>query len=218
MAKAKMPLFSVEASGALGGLEYKRGIYGNVVGRRSISAHRSSPAQLDTRAKFGRAAHYWATLSDADRAQWNSILMSPRDLKAEVIACFLRFPWIEDYPVRPDPIASWDVGFAWISVWWPPSVPGLFELEITTDGPAQCFGNFFTLPIPYVGAYCTPEQLKYQTYASPISTTTVLPPVAYTPALRLRIDAIGRDNGVLLDTWSLDVVPDENPVTHLHQP
>jgi hypothetical protein len=119
-----MPMMSVEASGCIGGLEMKTSRGRHVACRRSISANKATPAQLTHRGKMGRAAHYWTTLSDADRIAWRSLLPSVPDLRAAVIACYLRIPETPGYPITPSPL---DVsGFAFLNAiidWHPDCAP-----------------------------------------------------------------------------------------------
>jgi hypothetical protein len=72
MAKAKNPLLSMEARGALGGIEFRASTYGNIVGRRSISPHGRSEYQLMRRAQFTAASTAWLALSPRVKSLWNS--------------------------------------------------------------------------------------------------------------------------------------------------
>lgn len=77
MAKLKNPLFSESAQGALGGLEYRNGTYGPIVGRRSITPHKMTSAQGLQRAMLKRAHYAWTWLTDADRAAWCAFATYP---------------------------------------------------------------------------------------------------------------------------------------------
>jgi len=65
MARVKAPLLSEEAHGALGGIEYRTGHYGNMVGRRSISSRQQTQQQLIVRSRLKHAqAAYQAHSAD----------------------------------------------------------------------------------------------------------------------------------------------------------
>jgi hypothetical protein len=70
MAKVKSPLLSLEAHGELGGVEYRQGIYGPMVGRRSIASMQATPLQLLHRSRLKLAHTAWLALFDSDRALW----------------------------------------------------------------------------------------------------------------------------------------------------
>lgn len=77
MAVVKSPLFAQEAHGALGGIEYRTGTYGNIVGRRSIGSQPSSPAQRDHRALFALATHRWSLLTADQQRAWDTVAIHP---------------------------------------------------------------------------------------------------------------------------------------------
>ena len=70
MAKTIAPLMSTSASGRFGGLEYKRSLAGNIVGRKSTSTPSSSPANQESRVTLGRLAHRWGQMDESDRLLW----------------------------------------------------------------------------------------------------------------------------------------------------
>jgi len=94
---------SMEAHGALGGIEFRASTYGNIVGRRSISPHGRTPGQLTKRAVFAQAGKSWDGLSSRAKSQWADItpeLMTPR---GHYIGCFLRKWPLHEIPIYPAP-------------------------------------------------------------------------------------------------------------------
>lgn len=77
MAKAKNPLFSQEAHGALGGIMFRTGTYGQVVSRRSITAVGRSQSQCTARGRLKKAHTLWQSLTDADRSAWSAYATPP---------------------------------------------------------------------------------------------------------------------------------------------
>lgn len=77
MAKAKNPLFSQEAHGALGGIMFRSGTYGQVVSRRSVSALGRTSAQCTARGRLKHAQTLWSALSDHDKSAWAAVAVLP---------------------------------------------------------------------------------------------------------------------------------------------
>lgn len=71
MTRVKLPCMSVEASGSLGGIEFKHTQYGNVVGRRSIAARSATRAQCAHRALLAPAHSAWNALPSTLQAEWD---------------------------------------------------------------------------------------------------------------------------------------------------
>jgi len=90
MAKAKNPLFSEEASGALGGIQFSRNQYGNIVGRRSISPHVQTQRALTYRALLKLAHTAWADLTQTEKDKWSSLTPPPQTPRNFYVACYLR--------------------------------------------------------------------------------------------------------------------------------
>ena len=205
MAKAKMPLFSVEASGALGGLEYKRGIYGNVVSRRSISSNRASQAQLANRAQFGRAQHYWTALTDIDVARWHALFPDSIDLKADVVACYMRYPLHDVTPMAPDPLVEEDAPFSSVIVFW--TSPGYAEIELQPAQAARTnlLVNGYVHPIPYPMAYIHPRQMRYDAHSDGGGAPMYLCTHIRADSARVRLDRVTSPQGILRGSWTFDV-------------
>jgi len=70
MAKVTNPLMSQQASGALGGIEYRTTRYGAVVGRRSIATPVRSAAATFHTYQLKRARPRWNTLPAQVQAAW----------------------------------------------------------------------------------------------------------------------------------------------------
>jgi len=77
MAKVKNPLFSEEAHGALGGIEFRQNRYGAVVGRKSIAAYHSTQKQLHHRSLLKAAHNAYAALTPQIKAAWDLIATPP---------------------------------------------------------------------------------------------------------------------------------------------
>jgi hypothetical protein len=90
VAKAKNPLFSLEAHGALGGIEFRTGNYGNVVSRRSISAHGQSQAQYSHRAHIKHAHSSWMSQPPSIKDAWNAYATPPLTGRMAYIGAAIR--------------------------------------------------------------------------------------------------------------------------------
>ena len=64
------PLLSEEATGALAGIMYRRGTYGQIVSRRSLSPNRQSRVQQIQQGLLKRAHTSYDTLTTAQKAAW----------------------------------------------------------------------------------------------------------------------------------------------------
>lgn len=79
MARVKSPLFSAEASGKLGGIEYRTLGSGAVVGRRSIAPQRVTAARSARGAYLKAGWASWKTLSAESRWSWRQMVLHPSD-------------------------------------------------------------------------------------------------------------------------------------------
>ena len=90
MTKVLNPLMSSEASGSVGGLEFKRSRAGNVVGRKSTSTFQQSRATCDARAALGRARAAWTAQSAAARAAWERLATPHQTARNAFTAAYCR--------------------------------------------------------------------------------------------------------------------------------
>lgn len=73
MASVKGPLFSLDASGSVGGaIVFSKWKGRNYVRRHAIPANPKSATQVGTRAMMRFLSQYWATLSGADQTTWET--------------------------------------------------------------------------------------------------------------------------------------------------
>lgn len=207
MARAKMPLLSIEASGSLGGLEFKSGVYGNVVSRRSLTPNKATPAQLEHRATFARAAHYWQQLSDADRNAWQSLLTSAPDLKAAVIACYLRYPHPPTAPISPDPLTETPFRFDSVFVQFDPVTLHQAWLQPTGSLTLAQFLQTHIAPISYIAAALHPAKMRRSTWIAPPDSGFLIDPTPHAGFLRVRLDTIYYPQGILSGSWTFDISP-----------
>lgn len=77
MAKVVAPLLSEEAHGALGGIEFRTGHYGNMVGRRSIAARIRTPLALEARSRMKLAQEAWDVHDPGEIAAWDTFARHP---------------------------------------------------------------------------------------------------------------------------------------------
>ena len=71
MAKVKMPLMSIEARGALGGLVFNTWRGQNYVKTNTSPTGQGTTARLAAQALLVAAAKLWATIGNGNRANWN---------------------------------------------------------------------------------------------------------------------------------------------------
>lgn len=73
MAGVKGPLFSLDASGTIGGaVVFSKWKGRNYVRRHAVPANPKSPSQIGTRAMMRFLAQQWDGLSDAEKAYWDT--------------------------------------------------------------------------------------------------------------------------------------------------
>jgi hypothetical protein len=104
MPKVKNPLFSEEAHGALGGIEFRHNRYGNVVGRKSLAAYHSTPLQTITRSRLRSANAAFDALPPSTKHAWDLISPRPSTGRNLFIGRYLRASLIEPVTV-PVPLA-----------------------------------------------------------------------------------------------------------------
>jgi len=90
MARVKNPLNSAEASGLVGGLEYRTTRNGAVVGRRSISPQRHTQARNLTHYGLKLAHRTWDALSAHLKTEWERYVDDPRDARQYFVGAFTR--------------------------------------------------------------------------------------------------------------------------------
>ena len=201
-------MMSVEAHGAISGIEFRQTRYGSVVGRKSTATYQSTPLQQKTRGRLIAAHRAWETLTDAARAAWNAHATHPATGRNTFIAMWLRFtltgvtpllrPGISDPPIpKPDFILQLDLLYPnVVSVTWTPALSGsnaiLFYVLHTFSGR--------TLP--------TLSQMRYKGISSSVNDYFgyTLPIAA--PYIHVRCDEISFLNGDLLGRH---IVSGKNP-------
>ena len=196
--KLKSPLMSLEAHGTLGGLEIRRGPYGSVCGRQSISTRLATPLQLQTRANLITAHRAWESLSDSDRHSWDQHATGVLTGRNTFVSMFLRFstagiaPIISPKRSAPvDPLRDLQLSYL---IWWPDN----FTITWTTLPAAQNLILFYTQSSFSRRQLPTLSKMKYQltAYTSNeiINWITPYPAAIY----HFRLDLVSRENGDLL--------------------
>lgn len=205
MARAKFPLLSEAATGSIGGIEFKANQYGHLVGRRSISPNRSTPAQLTHRAKFARAIRWWQSLSEADQVQWQAVFPGSIDLRSDVIACYLRFPdgWEANFGFAAsslDPLI-WSSIFV---MWYEPPFNDLYIayniFSVTTAGV-----KLYYHVLDYPGDYVHPKQMKLGGTFDTLGQELNLPLPESARHVLINLQAFGNPNGQDLGRWTLSL-------------
>lgn len=103
MARVKNPLNSAEASGLVGGLEYRTTRNGAVVGRRSIATPVLNARTSAIHYRLARAHQLWTALSDKNKASWQRIVTDPRDARSYYIGAYCRLIRANLTPMSPCP-------------------------------------------------------------------------------------------------------------------
>jgi hypothetical protein len=90
MAKVKAPLMSEAAVGTLGGITYRNNGYGPYVSRRPVAPHLMTPTQTLRRSQLKLAHSAYMSLSDNQKAEWESVRVPPETGRNLYIACAMR--------------------------------------------------------------------------------------------------------------------------------
>jgi len=112
MPRVKDPMMSSSVSGNWAGLEFKRNLSGNVVGRKSTTPIQRSPATVAARSRFAAAAAWWSSLPDWEypewmpgppptRGDWIAFFHGAPDARQRAIGCFLRTMRASDCAPQP---------------------------------------------------------------------------------------------------------------------
>lgn len=198
MALVKSPLFSEEAHGALGGVEYRLCRGKNVVGRRSISTDLATPAQLQHRSLLKLAHDAWSALPLSDQAAWCQIAPPPLTGRNEYVARWIRCHLILADPPIPYP---------------PPIHPSLIpDLNLVTADPAssELLLQWTSLYYPYcyvmfsaLGTYShrqnpTISKLRFRAYC-PIGEEQITFPIGCAaPVVHLLLKTLDQRDGSVL--------------------
>ena len=106
-------MMSIEARGAISGVEFRQTRCGSVVGRKSTASYQSTPLQQATRGRLIAAHRAWETLTDAARAAWNAHATHPATGRNTYVSMWLRFTMASLVPlsspgiaIPPDPLTE----------------------------------------------------------------------------------------------------------------
>lgn len=126
MAKVKQPLFSQEAVGALGGIQFRRGTYGPIVSRRSVTPHLMTPAQTLQRSRLAHAHRAFDALTDAQREAWNAFATYPETGRNAYVRAYTILDKLGLTPAT-DPRTSTDIPRISnvTAAWYPPTAKRL---------------------------------------------------------------------------------------------
>jgi len=138
MARVKQPLLSSEASGTVGGLEFKRSSYGTVVSRRSIAPHIQTPAALAVRDNLHIAHAAWLALPDSARAAWRHLAPARITGRLSFISAFIQAKTLAMLlPDNPTP-AHADVKLGPITVQYCPNPYPYIQFLFDPQGDLDC--------------------------------------------------------------------------------
>lgn len=208
MVKLKDPLMSAEAHGALGGIEYRQGIYGPMCGRRSIASAQSSPAQLAHRARLISAHRAWEALSNRDRAAWETLATPPATGRNTYIPSFFRLQWVDPtffpLPIRHSSrnyLSNFDYETHHRDPW---ELDAFWDYQ--GDGTAYQIGR--THASYRNDSYCSPSRLRlYVAFPYPSGYLPITGLVNF-PTVWVQIDMIDEINGLILGSWKKKYRPD----------
>lgn len=197
MAKLKLPCMCTEASGSLGGLEYKRNQYGNVVGRRSISTGLHTPAQLIVRSRLKFAHNAFSALSEQLKSAWEEFASPPKTGRNAFVGAYLKLATAGlAAPLDPRTPVTWsdpsDFNLSlpggapsWMKLAWITSIVGTDQLFVYS---AALWG---------ARTYVHPEQLKFKTSSNLYVNFIVWFNEITSPRTVVRVEQINPFNGEL---------------------
>ena len=206
MAKVKSPLLSLEAHGELGGVEYRQGIYGPMVGRRSIASMQATPLQLLHRSRLKLAHTAWLALSDTDRSLWCAHATYP----ATGLNCFLsryvKFLMAGISPLTiplPDshilPITNIRSGFE-----YDPYPPIYLYWDVQLTGTDYIFAYVYETSSGR--ANTSPNKMRFHSkIQSPVNSIYIRTNTAYHNT-HIRLDQISSSNGDLIGSHLFKIV------------
>lgn len=160
MAKVAGPLMSGSASGKFAGLEYKKHLSGNIVGRKSTSTPSTTPQRQDARVTLGRLSHLWAEMDPYDRNLWNA---AAQGIDSGYTLWVKRSYW----PMRLTGMAAIDPGnepllpdiYSTSALWFTGSPPALLVI-IDPQLPMEHLGIIEAQPRRYATARMDPTHWK----------------------------------------------------------
>ena len=207
MARVKNPLNSAEASGLVGGLEYRTTRNGAVVGNRSISPQRITLARSRTRYWLKLAHTTWAAMTAKQQSGWQRVCGDPRDARQYWIGAFLRLkPYGITLPstcpaARPPFVWTWPTFGAWSASQW------RCTLTWSSNGDTR-----FALLIAHLASFrrlSNPDLAKFKCIlsraASQPTGLITLPHLA--PYVLFRAQIVDVGTGALLGTHIIDGEP-----------
>jgi len=188
MARSKNPLFSQEASGDLAGIQFRRGTYGQVIGRRSITPALMTPAQCAQRGRLKLAHTAWTALADADRAAWNEFATYPETGRNAYIAAHTVLSKLALAP-SDDPRFNIQLGrISNITAQWDLVFPTKILLKWSYDGAPTFRVLIYYYPTWSHRAAPKPSKLKYIASTIPGDLTIKIAPPFQPPITWIRLE------------------------------
>lgn len=77
MAKVAQPMFGTDASGSVGGIQFRSLRAGTVVNPKQATSRKSTAPRTSARAALSRAVRLWPNLTPATQARWRAAAESP---------------------------------------------------------------------------------------------------------------------------------------------
>lgn len=201
MARVKMPLMSAEVSGKLGGIEFKRGNYGNTVSLKSVTPFLRTTLQLENRAGLGWAQRAWKLLSDVDQAAWGEFATPPLDGRTAYVQAWLRLaPFLQPPDDDPIDLTKYQPPTSFVLDWFyqPQNLARL--RPVGADDPG-CAIFVYTRPLWGGGTYVHPKQMKLTLTAADTTANIYWEIRPNAPRTIVRVDHRSFHNAALLHTW-----------------
>ena len=203
MPKVQNPLLSTEAWGQLAGILYRRGTYGPIVSRRSISAVHRTPSQTMRRGTFASASSAWRNLSPASRLAWEGYATYPTTGRAKYIGNYIRLAPTglkpPDFPTQQPPTRLFDLQ---LTIQGMPGRPA-YLVTWNWDGNPDCF-----VRIPLLQTWSSrnspkPSKLTGDAWTD-VTWRQLTDPIPYeSPTLWVRVELVNYTTGDLIESHLL---------------
>lgn len=196
--KVKMPMMSVEARGAISGIEFRQGIYGPMVGKKSSATHQNTIMGLLHRSRLAPAHRAWEVLTDSNRAAWCAHATHPATGRNTFLAMCIRFTQAGEIPLTspepsdpPDPLKN--------LVIYPQALFNhAFQIQWTFNPLYDDLYNIFILPSYSGRQNPTISQLRFKAHLAFYPTQLIIYDNEIAPVYHVRLDQISRENGDLI--------------------
>jgi len=196
--KVKMPMLSAEARGAISGVEFRQGIYGPMVGLKSLATPQNTPMGLLRRSQMSRAHRAYEALSEQDKAAWELYAQPPANGRNTFIAAYLRFKMLYTTPILSPLPSVPNNPLAHLRV--TPIVEETGSVNVTWNNwsGAQGWLLMFLLPTFSHRQSPTLSKMKFIGAGFDSDNDTYVDVTYGYPIYHLRIDQVNKQNGALI--------------------